>query len=49
MADEQAEKNEGAVPDLDETLAGETATLSPEGSRPSDTERRPPVSADQAD
>lgn len=48
MADQQAEKNEGAAPDLDETLAGETATLSSEGSRPSDTERRPPVSAGQA-
>lgn len=49
MSDEResAKSREGGVSDeatgLDETLAGETATLSPEGSRPGETQRRPPV------
>lgn len=43
--DAQAEKNEGPASDPGETLAGETATLSPEGPQPGETERRPPVEA----
>lgn len=43
--DVQVEKNEELVSDPDETLAGETATLSPGGPQPGGTERRPPVEA----
>ncbi len=43
MTEDQAEKNEGAAPSSDETIAGETATLSHSGSHPNETERRPPV------
>lgn len=43
MTEDQAEKDEGAAPSPDETIAGETATLSRGNSHPNETERRPPV------